>query len=129
MKHNANRERVGEEASPAKGTTIPPSVAYQARVRKASQPPGALFTSDDQEDIAERSYPDAPRRFWKFLRRYKGLIGIAALGNAFTVFIFLLIPLFAKFVIDEAIPGKNTGLLIGLAVGLFLLQILRFAVG
>ena len=51
------------------------------------------------------------------------------LGNIFTVFLFLLIPLFAKFVIDEAIPGKNAGLLIGLAAGLFILQALRFVVG
>ena len=51
------------------------------------------------------------------------------LGNIFTVFLFLLIPLFAKFVIDEAIPGKNDGLLIGLAAGLFILQALRFVVG
>lgn len=90
---------------------------------------GAFFTPDDKEDLAERTYPDAPRRFWKFLRRYKSLIGIAVLGNVFTVFLFLLIPLFAKFVIDEAIPGKNTGLLIGLAAGLFILQALRFVVG
>lgn len=90
---------------------------------------GAFFTAADGEDREEHARPDAPRRFWKFLRRYRQLIVIAALGNFFTVFLILLVPLFAKFVIDEAIPGKNTGLLVGLAVGLFVLQALRFLVG
>lgn len=97
--------------------------------RQSKQVSGAFFTPDEQEDSSEQTYKDAPHRFWKFLRRYKNLIAIAALGNVFTVFLFLLIPLFAKFVIDEAIPGKNTGLLVGLAAGLFLLQVLRFVVG
>lgn len=72
---------------------------------------------------------DAPRRFWGFLKRYMNLIVIAGLGNIFTVFLVMLIPLFAKLIIDEAIPGKNTALLIGLATSLFILQIMRFVIG
>lgn len=119
-------DRAQEDPGPAgRGS---PDEARPVRTARRHNRSG-LFSSDDNENAAGHSYPDAPRRFWKFLRRYKGLIGVAALGNVFTVFLFLLIPLFAKFVIDEAIPGKNTGLLVGLAAGLFLLQALRFVVG
>ena len=90
---------------------------------------GNHFTDEDAENPQQSSRADAPRRFWKFLRRYRQLIVIAALGNFFTVFLVLLVPLFTKFVIDEAIPGKNIGLLAGLSIGLFTLQTLRFLVG
>jgi ABC-type multidrug transport system fused ATPase/permease subunit len=83
---------------------------------------------EDSEDQATR-HPDLGKRFWFFLRRHKPLIATAALGNVFTVFLVMLIPLFAKLVIDEAIPNKNTGLLVALAVSLFLLQLVRFVVG
>ncbi len=119
-------DKAPEDPGPAgQGSPTEYPRARPARRRHQS----GFFSPDDTENAAEHSHPDAPRRFWKFLRRYKSLIGIAALGNVFTVFLFLLIPLFAKFVIDEAIPGKNTGLLVGLAAGLFLLQALRFVVG
>ena len=119
-------DRAQEDPGPA-GRGSPDGARPVRTARRHNR--SGLFSSDDNENAAGHSYPDAPRRFWKFLRRYKGLIGIAALGNVFTVFLFLLIQLFAKFVIDEAIPGKNTGLLVGLAAGLFLLQALRFVVG
>ena len=128
MKRNdPSGDQTKEEPGPARHEELPAAVPHQTSRRHGTG--GGFITPDDQEDLAERSYPDAPGRFWKFLRRYKSLIGIAVLGNIFTVFLFLLIPLFAKFVIDEAIPGKNTGLLIGLAAGLFILQALRFVVG
>lgn len=92
-------------------------------------PKGKKLAGDDEEDFQVAAHPDAPKRFWAFLRRYKSLIWVAAAGNIFTVFLLLLVPLFAKLVIDEAIPGKNIGLLVALAVGLFLLQAMRFAVG
>lgn len=72
---------------------------------------------------------DAPRRFWVFLRRYKSLVRAAAVGNVFTVFLVMLTPLFVKLIIDEAIPGRNVALLVGLAVGLFLANMLQHAVG
>ncbi|MFZ4484763.1 MAG: ABC transporter ATP-binding protein, partial [Chthoniobacterales bacterium] len=81
------------------------------------------------EEHVEHSHPDVPQRFWKFLRRYKNLILVAAAGNVITVFLVMIIPLFAKVIIDEAIPGKNTGLLVGLAAALFLLQAARLAIG
>ena len=90
---------------------------------------GEKLAGDDEEDFELAAHPDAPKRFWVFLRKYKSLILVAAVGNVFTVFLLLLVPLFAKLVIDEAIPGKNLGLLIALASGLFLLQAVRFAVG
>lgn len=93
----------------------------------------ASKTSDWQEEDDELSeagsHPDAPKRFWSFLKRYKKLIVVAAIGNIFSVFLLLLVPLIAKLVIDEAIPGKNLGLLIALAIALFLLQAVRLAVG
>ncbi len=82
---------------------------------------------DDEEEIPT-THPNAPRRFWSFLRHYRGMIAVAGIGNTFTVFLVMLIPLFSKLIIDEAIPGKNTGLLIGLALALFVLQLIRFVV-
>ena len=128
VKHkDPSSDQVKHHPGPARHEELPAGIPHRTRRRHGIG--GGFFTDDDKEDLAERSYPDAPGRFWKFLRRYKSLIGIAVLGNIFTVFLFLLIPLFAKFVIDEAIPGKNAGLLIGLAAGLFILQALRFVVG
>jgi subfamily B ATP-binding cassette protein MsbA len=83
--------------------------------------------AEDGED--HTSHPDAPRRFWQFLRRYSGLIQAAAIGNVFTVLMVMLLPIGAKLIIDEAIPGKNIGLLVGIAAGLFVLQALRLVVG
>lgn len=87
------------------------------------------LATDDDEEETHATRPDAPRRFWEILRRYKSLIMVAALGNVFTVLLIMTVPLFAKLIIDEAIPGKNLGLLIGLAVTLFALQAIRFVVG
>lgn len=84
---------------------------------------------NDEEEDAQAHHPDAQRRFWKFLKRHTDLILVAGIGNIFTVFLIMLLPLFAKLVIDEAIPGKNVALLIGLAAGLFVLQVIRFVVG
>lgn len=84
---------------------------------------------NDDEDEAHVTRPDTPRRFWEILRRYKNLIAVAIVGNIFTVLLIMVVPLFAKLIIDEAIPAKNTGLLIGLAITLFVLQVIRFAIG
>ena len=82
-----------------------------------------------EEDDAENYHcPDAPQRFWFFLKRHKDLIWVAVTGNFLTVFLIMLIPLIAKLVIDEAIPGKNVSLLVGLAVALFVMQAIRFVV-
>jgi subfamily B ATP-binding cassette protein MsbA len=124
--HTSNGDRAKEDPGPAGPADRPVVSAFRKERRKERH---GFFTSDDVEDVAGISFPDAPARFWKFLRRYRGLITVAALGNVFTVFLVLLVPLFAKIVIDEAIPGKNTGLLVGLAAGLFVLQALRFLVG
>ncbi len=68
------------------------------------------------------------RRFWAYLRPYQRYITITAIGNVVTVTIAMLTPLIVKFVIDEAIPGRNGALLVG-AVALFLaLAFLRQAV-
>lgn len=85
----------------------------------------------EEEEEREEEYKkgDAPWRFWFFLKRQKNLIGTAAAGNLLTVFLVMLVPLIAKLVIDEAIPGKNMGLLIGLATGLLIMQVVRFIVG
>ncbi len=87
------------------------------------------WNAGEEEEKVSSARPDAPQRFWGFLKRYKDLIVIAALGNFLTVFLLMLLPLFAKLVIDEAIPSKNIGLLIGLAIGLFLTQAVRMAAG
>lgn len=83
----------------------------------------------ESDDETHDSRPDAPRRFWFFLKRHRDLIIVAALGNIFSVFLVMLLPLFSKVIIDEAIPGKNPGLLIGLALALFVLQLVRFVIG
>ncbi len=80
-------------------------------------------------DHFQSNYPDAEKRFWAFLRKYKSLITAAALGNITTVGIGMLTPLFAKMVIDEAIPGKNIGLLVGLVLTFLLFQVIRLAIG
>ncbi|GAB4178422.1 MAG: hypothetical protein Fur0032_18920 [Terrimicrobiaceae bacterium] len=41
----------------------------------------------------------------------------------------MLLPISAKLVINEAIPGKNVGLLVGISIGLFVLQALRLMIG
>lgn len=68
-------------------------------------------------------------RFWGYLKKYKSLIWVTIAGNIFTVSIVVIIPLLIKLVIDEAIPAKNIGLLVGVAVGLFCLQAIRMVVG
>ncbi len=83
----------------------------------------------EEDDAENYTCPDAPQRFWFFLKRHKALIGAAATGNFLSVFLIMLIPLIAKLVIDEAIPGKNVGLLVGLAVALFITQAVRFVIG
>lgn len=82
----------------------------------------------DEPDTS-RAHPDAPARFWRFLGKHRSLIWVAATGNFFTVLMVMVLPLFAKLVIDVAIPGKNVGLLVGLAVALLALQVLRLAIG
>ena len=83
----------------------------------------------EEDDAENYTCPNAPQRFWYFLKRHKDLIWVAAAGNFLTVFLIMLIPLIAKLVIDEAIPGKNVGLLVGLAVALFVMQTIRFVAG
>ncbi len=55
-------------------------------------------------------------RLWSYVRRYKGLLGISALGNLITVSIASMAPLFVKLVIDEAIPGRNVPFLAGIVL-------------
>src|SRR5437667_11894476 len=61
------------------------------------------------------------RRFWAYAQRYQRWMKVAFAGNLLTVGVALSTPLLIKFVIDEAIPGRNMGLLLGL-VALFLLM-------
>ena len=83
----------------------------------------------EEDDAENYTCPNAPQRFWYFLKRHKDLIWVAAAGNFLTVLLMMLLPLIAKLVIDEAIPGKNVGLLVGLAVALFVMQVVRFVAG
>lgn len=69
-----------------------------------------------------------PYRFWSYLRKYKRLLGYALIGNIFTVFVAMLTPLFLKLAIDEAIPGANFGLLLGLACLYLVLEACRHTV-
>ena len=50
---------------------------------------------------------------------------VSAVGNFVTVTIVMLTPLIVKFVIDEAIPGRNLGLLIGAMVLFVALAVVR----
>lgn len=86
----------------------------------------ALVT-EQEEPVAPR--PDTPRRLWQFLRRYKDMALAAIIGTIATVLLVMLLPLSAKLVIDKAIPDRNIGLFAGVAVGLFLLQVCRLAIG
>lgn len=94
---------------------------------------GKLKTAESYSDGGDEPpsvhYKDAPRRFCANLQRYKHLIVTGVIGHVFTVTIALLTPLIVKLIIDEAIPGKNVGLLIGLVAAFVLFQAARLAVG
>ena len=77
------------------------------------------------------SNPPKPvvRRFWNYVRRYKSLLGISALGNLITVTIATMAPLFVKLVIDEAIPGRNMPFLAGIVLVFLALEAVRYFVG
>lgn len=113
----------------SKAMSLPASMSRKSPESTHKPHRGEQLPGDDLEDLEVGNHADAPQRFWFFLRRHKALIWVAGAGNVFTVFLIMMIPLFAKLVIDEAIPGKNIGLLVGLAVSLFLLQLVRFFVG
>jgi subfamily B ATP-binding cassette protein MsbA len=68
-------------------------------------------------------------RFWNYVRRYKSLLGISALGNFITVAIATMAPLFMKLVIDEAIPGRNVAFLVGIVATFLILEGVRYLVG
>lgn len=68
-------------------------------------------------------------RFWAFLKPYKGLMFVSALGNVFTVWVVMLTPLVSKLLIDEAIPSRNFEFVIGVAVGFVVLNWVRYSVG
>ncbi len=72
---------------------------------------------------------DVPQRFWSFLRPYRKLLGVAAIGNIFTVTIATLVPLATKFMIDEAIPSRNVGLMVGIACVFVFATWVQYAVG
>ncbi|MCC7519278.1 MAG: ABC transporter ATP-binding protein [Verrucomicrobiae bacterium] len=76
-------------------------------------------------------YPtrEAFRRFWKFVRPYRKLLAIAALGNILTVCINQSIPLITKFLIDEALPSRNGTLVIGVAVVFLFATLVQNATG
>jgi subfamily B ATP-binding cassette protein MsbA len=78
--------------------------------------------------MSDRSKPVAAR-FWGYVRRYKGLLGVSAVGNLITVSIATLAPLFMKLVIDEAIPGRNVPFLAGIVLTFLILEGLRYLVG
>ena len=68
-------------------------------------------------------------RFWNYVRRYKSLLVISALGNLITVTIASMAPLFVKLVIDEAIPGRNVPFLAGIVLVFLACETTRFFVG
>ncbi len=69
------------------------------------------------------------RRFWAFVRPYRRHLLILGAGNILTVTTVMLTPLIVKFVIDNAIPGRNVALLAG-AVAVFVsLLVMRYTVG
>ena len=67
-------------------------------------------------------------RLWGYVRRYKGLLGISALGNLITVTIATMAPLFVKLVIDEAIPGRNVPFLAGIVLAFLTFEAVRYLV-
>ena len=68
-------------------------------------------------------------RFWNYVRRYKSLLVISALGNLITVTIASMAPLFVKLVIDEAIPGRNVPFLVGIVLVFLAFEAVRYFVG
>ena len=68
-------------------------------------------------------------RLWSYVRRYKGLLGISALGKLITVTIASMAPLFVKLVIDEAIPGRNVPFLAGIVLVFLAFEVVRYFVG
>ncbi len=87
-----------------------------------------------EDDDPDRSRPtptpeEVRRRFLQFVGRYKRYIIIAAIGNLVTVAMAMMTPLFSKVIIDEAIPGRNAALLIGVSLGFIVLYAARAAIG
>lgn len=78
--------------------------------------------------MSDRSKPVAAR-FWAYVRRYKGLLGVSAVGNLISVSIATMAPLFMKLVIDEAIPGRNVPFLAGIVATFLILEGVRYLVG
>ena len=76
-------------------------------------------------------YPsrDVFRRFWKFVKPYRKLLMVAAVGNLMTVFINQSIPLITKFLIDEALPSRNVALVVGVAVVFLFASLVQNATG
>ncbi|MCG3146876.1 MAG: putative multidrug export ATP-binding/permease protein [Verrucomicrobiae bacterium] len=69
------------------------------------------------------------RRFWAYVHPYRRWLGVAFVGNVTTVAMVLMTPLLVKFVIDDAIPGRNVALLLGL-VGVYLvMNVVRQIIG
>jgi len=83
----------------------------------------------DEGDSRQAPPRGVGQRFWQFLGRYRKLIVVAAFGNFITVALAMVAPLITKLIIDEALPGKNFPLLLGLAIGFVILQGLRLAIG
>ena len=69
------------------------------------------------------------RRFWHFIRIYRGILLVVSMGNILTVGMLMLTPIFVKLIIDEAIPGRNFPFLAGI-VGIYLVvELLRQIIG
>ncbi len=104
-----------------------------ARSRDSPAARGPLSEEDGKSVPSPSPSPTLPakvaQRFWQFLGRYKRLIVVAVFGNFVTVTLVMITPLVTKLIIDEALPGRNFALLVGLATGFFVLRALQVTIG
>jgi len=96
----------------------------------AKQQPSEVKEDDDPDRSRPTPSSEEVRsRFLQFVGRYKRYIIIAAIANISTVIMAMTPPLFSKVIIDEAIPGRNAVLLVGLALGIVVIYAVRAVIG
>jgi len=79
--------------------------------------------------MTETATTNMARRFWAYVVPYRRWMGVAFVGNVTTVAMVLVTPLMVKLVIDEAIPGRNMALLLGLVILYCTMNVARQFIG
>ncbi len=79
-------------------------------------------------DVKQHSLKVLGKKLWQIIKPLKWRLGIGCFLIAIAGGIYGLMPLFSKFLIDEAIPNENMKLAIMIAGGFLLLHIIRISI-